>query len=88
VPAGASALRAGGLEQRSELGLYRRELGLKLVAVVVLVLVGPPRGEHLAGERHALLAEGLLFRQAVGVAAKSRCRCDQQTWRWLGSRWA
>jgi hypothetical protein len=36
----------------------------------VVVLVGPPRGEHPAGELESLLAEGLLFGQPVGVATK------------------
>ena len=46
------------------------DLGLELVAVVVLVLVGAPGGEHLLGERDALLAEGLLLGEPVGVAAE------------------
>ena len=33
-------------------------------AVVVLVLVGAPCGEHAAGELEALLAEGLLLGEA------------------------
>ena len=37
---------------------------------MVLVLVGAPGGEHLLGERDALLAEGLLLAQTVGVAAE------------------
>jgi hypothetical protein len=40
------------------------------VAVVVPVLIGPPAGEHTAGELQALLAEGLLLGQPVGVAAE------------------
>ena len=41
-------LRAGVLEQLPQLGLDRGDLGLEPVAVVVLVLVGAPGGEHLA----------------------------------------
>ena len=70
VPAGPPALRAGCLEQASEFGLDRGDLGLELVAVVVLVLVGAPGGEHLVGERDALFSEGFLFAQTVGVAAE------------------
>jgi hypothetical protein len=58
------------LEQCSELGLDRRDLALEPVAVVVLVLVGPPGAEHPARELQALFAEGLLLGQAVGVAAE------------------
>ena len=58
------------LEQRAQLGLDRRDLGLESVAVVMLVLVGAPGGEHAAGELEAVLAEGLLLAQAVGVAAE------------------
>ena len=43
---------------------------LELFAVVVLVLVGAPGGEHSAGELEALFAEGLLLGETVGVAAK------------------
>ena len=38
--------------------------------VVVFVLVVTPCSEHAAGELDALLAEGLLLGQAVGVAAE------------------
>jgi hypothetical protein len=50
--------------------LDRGDLGLEPVAVVVLVLVGAPGGEHILDERDALLTEGLLLSQAVGVAAE------------------
>ena len=66
----APALWAGVFEQPPQLGLDRGDLGLEPVAVVVLVLVGAPGGEHLVGEREAVFAEGLLLAQAVGVAAE------------------
>ena len=44
-------LGGGAFEQRSEFGLDLCDLGLESVAVVVLVLVGAPGGEHLVGER-------------------------------------
>jgi hypothetical protein len=47
--------------------LDRRDLGLQSGAVVMVVLVGAPRGEHLLGERYALLAEGPLLREPVGM---------------------
>ena len=47
VPAVAPALRAGVFEQLPQLGLDRGDLGLESLAVVVLVLVGAPGGEHL-----------------------------------------
>ena len=37
---------------------------------MVLVLVGAPGGEHVAGELEAVLAEGLLLGEPVGVAAE------------------
>ena len=36
----------------------------------MLVLVGPPRSEHPAGELEAWLAEGLLLGQPIGVATE------------------
>ena len=69
VPSIARLLRRGGLEQRAEFGLDLGDLGLESLAVVVLVLVGAPGGEHF-GERDALLAEGLLLAEAVGVATE------------------
>jgi hypothetical protein len=67
----AMSCLAGVVEERSEFGLDRRDLGLQSVAVVVLVLVGAPRGEHPAGELQTGLPEGLLFGQSVGVAAEA-----------------
>ena len=37
---------------------------------MVFVLVGAPRSKHATGELDALLAEGLLLGQAIGVAAE------------------
>ena len=48
----------------------RHDLGLEPVVVVVLVLVGPPRGEHPAGELETVFAEGLLLGEPVCVAAE------------------
>jgi hypothetical protein len=44
-------------------------------------------GQHLTGERAAVFAEGHLLADAVSVAAGSRCRRDQRTWRWWGPGW-
>jgi hypothetical protein len=70
VPARAFALRGGVFEPRSELGLDLGDLAREPVAVVVLVLVDAPGGEHPAGELEALFAEGLLLAQAVCVTAE------------------
>jgi hypothetical protein len=70
VPAGALALRAGVLEQLPEFRLDRGDVGLEPGAVVMLVLVGPPRVKHAAGELGAVFAEGLLLTKSVGVAAE------------------
>jgi hypothetical protein len=43
---------------------------LELFSVVVVMLVGAPRGKHTAGEFQALLAEGLLLGEPFCVAAK------------------
>jgi transposase len=43
---------------------------LETSAVVMLVLVGAPGGEHAAGELEAVFAEGLLLCEPFGVAAK------------------
>jgi hypothetical protein len=61
---------AGVFEQLPQFGLDRGDLGLEPVAVLMLVLVGAPGGAHLAGEREAVFAEGLLLAQTVGVAAE------------------
>jgi hypothetical protein len=81
VVAGARALAAGVLEELSWLCLDRLDVGLQLLAVVVVVLVCAPRFEQSAGELKPLLAEGLLIGQPSLWRRKSRRRCDQQTWR-------
>jgi hypothetical protein len=50
--------------------LDRSDLALEPVAIVMLVLVGAPRGEHAAGQLLAALPEGLLFAEPVGMAAE------------------
>ena len=40
------------------------------IAVLMLVLVGAPGGEHAAGEPEAPLAEGLLLGQPFAMAAE------------------
>ena len=70
VPAGAPALGGGVFEQLPQLGLGRRDLCCEVSAIVVLLLVGTPRGEYSAGQLDPLVAEGLLLAQAVRVAAK------------------
>src|SRR5918999_1789762 len=70
VVAGALALAAGVFEQLPKLLLDRFDGGPEACAVLMLALVGAPRGEHAAGELKAVCAEGLLLGEPLAVAAK------------------
>jgi len=64
--------------------LDRRDLGLGLFAVVVLMLVGAPCAKDAVGELEALLAEGLLLAEPSEWRRRSRSRCDRHTCRRSG----
>lgn len=69
VVLGAGTFAAGVFEQLPELVLDGRQLDQQSDAVVMIVLVGAPGGEHAAGQLEALLAEGLLVGQALLAVA-------------------
>jgi hypothetical protein len=50
--------------------LDRRDLGLEPPAIVVLVRVSAPGGQHAAGELESLLAEGHRLAKPFGVTAE------------------
>ena len=88
VPAGAPALRAGVLRAAARSSVWIGAISAcEPVAVVVLVLVGAPGGEHAAGELEAVLAEGLLLGQPVGVAAEVALEVRPAHLALVGSRW-
>ncbi|HYN50892.1 MAG TPA: hypothetical protein VES62_08190 [Thermoleophilaceae bacterium] len=81
----ALALRAAP-KQRLELALERRHRPLHAPPVIVCLELIPGL-EQPPGDIEALLAELLLGGQALSEwAVKSRIRCDQQSWRFLGSK--
>ncbi len=70
----------------AEFGLDRRDLGLEPGAVVVLVLVGAPGGEHLPVSCRPCSPKVFCSPSPSAWRRKSRCRCDQHTWRCAGGR--